>query len=82
MTNASLQSLATEVITYIAEHPERESDFGTFGIISRMNDEFKVMKRLFNNRKRVRTNVEIRAHLRNIAADALLALAAEKGPEK
>lgn len=56
------------------------SEYGTFGHIVRMQDEFNRLKSLLGGRRRVKTTRAIRESLKTIAANALFALAIEGEP--
>lgn len=50
-----------------------DTDFGAFGVISRMNTNFKVLKHIYSAKRRKSTNEKVRNTLRAIAIDAVIA---------
>ena len=50
-------------------------DFGAFGVISRMNTNFNILKEHYSAKRKRTINARIRETLRQIAADAVVAQA-------
>ena len=57
---------------------ENISDFGTFGVVVRMNDKFRRLKTLFNKRRKRPVNESIEDSFRDISNYAIIALMLEK----
>lgn len=55
------------------------SDFGVFGVVVRMNDKFRRVENLFQNRRRKAVNESIRDSFRDISNYALIALMLDSG---
>jgi hypothetical protein len=51
----------------------QDTDFGAFGIISRMNTNFHLLKDFFNSPRKRKVSDQIRTALKQIAVDAVTA---------